>query len=59
MREGTLKLSYGPVELVGANSLEFVELGPEDSKVEVMTKIDPHENEQGKVWAYERVVEVV
>ncbi len=59
MRDPALELSHCPVELVGADSLELIELGPEDSKVKVMAKINPHKNEEGKIWANKRVVEVI
>lgn len=59
MRDPTFELTSCPIEIVGADSLEFIELGPEDSKVEVMAKIDPNANEEGKVWGDEWVVEVI
>ena len=52
-------MSGSPVELVGTHGLELVEFGPEDSKVDIMAQIDPHEYEEGKIRANEEVIEVV
>ncbi len=59
MRDPALELSHCPVKLVGADSFELIELGPEDSKVKVMAKINPCKDEKGKIWFNERVVEVI
>jgi hypothetical protein len=59
VRERAFKLFYGPIELVWADSLELIELRPQDSKVEVMAKINPHENKEGKIWSNERMVEII
>ncbi len=59
MRDPALELSHCPVEFVGANSFELIEFGPEDSEVKVMAKINPCKDEEGKIRANERVVEVV
>jgi len=59
VREPALELSRCPVKFVWADSLKFVELGPENSKIEIVAKINPHKNEECKVWTDERVVQVV
>lgn len=59
MRKVAFELPGRPVKLVRADGFELVEFRPEDSKVDVMAKINPHENKEGKIWANKGVVEVI
>ncbi len=59
MRELAFELPGSPIELVGADGFELIEFGPEDSKVDIMAKINPHEYKQRKIWTNERMIEVI
>ncbi len=59
MREFAFVVSGFPVEEEGANGAKFGEDGVQDAEVEVVAGVDPDEDEEGEVGAYERVVEVV
>jgi hypothetical protein len=59
VRERRFVLLGCPVKDVGANGLEFVELGPEDAEVEVVAQVDPGADEETEVGADEGVVEVI
>ncbi len=59
VRERTFVLFGFPVEFVGPDGFEFIELRPEYSQVEVMAKVDPCEDKEGEIGADEGVVEVI
>ena len=48
-----------PVKTVGSDGLELVELGPENTEVQIVSKINPGTNEEPEIGAYEGMVEVV
>ena len=48
-----------PVEDVRSNSLEFIELGPEDDEVYVMAKVDPNSDEEGKIRTDNWMIKVI
>ena len=48
-----------PVELIRPNGLEFVEFGIDDAQIEIVTLVDPDEDEEGEVRSDKGVVEIV
>lgn len=59
MRDPAFVLFRFPIEFIRANGLKFVELGPKDSEVEVVTEIAPRDNEECEIRADKWVIEVV
>lgn len=59
MGQLTLVLFRLPVQFIGTNSLELVELGEEDEYIEVVTQVYPDENKKGEVRSDKRMVEIV
>lgn len=48
-----------PVQFIRANSLEFIEFGPENAEIKVMSHIYPDKDEEAEVGTDNRVVKVV
>jgi len=58
VRDPAFELFSFPVQLIRPNSLELIKFGIQDSEVEVMAEVTPRNNEESKIWAHKRVVEV-
>jgi hypothetical protein len=59
MGNPTFVLLSHPIELIRANSLELVEFGIENLKVEIMSEIYPSKDEKAKIRGNERMIEVI
>jgi hypothetical protein len=59
MRQLAFILFRRPIEFVGPNRLELVELGIKNSEVQVMPEINPSADEEGEIGANEGMIEVV
>ena len=59
VRKRTLVLLSLPNNAVWADGLEFVPLSKKDAEVDVVTEVDPDDDEDAEVWADEWVVDVV
>lgn len=59
VRERALVLLGGPIQFIGADGFEFVELGVEDAQVQVVAQVDPGDNEEAEVGPDKGMIEVV
>lgn len=59
VRDPALVLLRLPVQLVGPDRLELVELRPENPEVEVVSQVAPRNHEEPEVGPHQRVVEII
>lgn len=59
VRDPAFVLLCRPVELVRPDGLEFVEFGIDDAQIEVVTLVDPDEDEEGEVGSDKGMVKII
>ena len=48
-----------PVQLIGANSLEFIEFRPKNAEAQVVSHVNPDKNKEAEIRADYRMIKVV
>lgn len=59
VRDPAFVLLCRPVELVRPDGLEFVEFRIDDAQIEVVTLVDPDEDEEGEVGSDDGMVKII